>query len=537
MSKKIYHLSLVIISLLYMCSSSQAQSIDDGKKLLKNESYSKAINVFKSLAAQNNNPEAWYYLGETYYEKGNLDSAKISFQNGIQSKSDFGLNYAGLAKVFYNEKNISEGDKYNGEALKIADEKNVRILQAAADAYINAGKDISIKAKDLLDQAIAVTKKNKKKDKVNYILLGDMYNVGNNGSAAVENYKKAIDIDSSAEAFVSIGKIFEIIKNYGEAELSYQQAMKVETDYSVAYKGMAELMYSERKYDLAISNWKKYIELSENTPENQKRLINYVYKSKDYKTAAELINNTLKDDPNNLYMLHMLAYSYSELKDDKNGIPAFNKYFASAKDSDIIISDYEYYANLLQTTGQDSLALIQMQKAAAMDTSRYDLLGKMAALYFKTKKWDKVIEEYKIKLQKTGSLMAQEYFDLGRAYSYINNYADADTSFAMVIKSKPDLPTGYLFRARVSASIDSTSEKGLAKPYYDKLLTLIESDTVKYRKEIVESYSYLGYYYYLKNDIPSAKNYFQKVLILDPENPQAKEAVKNLGKEKQKVRK
>jgi tetratricopeptide (TPR) repeat protein len=532
MSRKIYHLSFVIISLLYICSSAYAQSVDDGKKLLKNESFTKAIQVFKSLAIQNNNPEAWYYLGETYFEKGNYDSAKIAYQNGIQSKSDFGLNYAGLAKVFYNANNIPEGDKNIAEAIKIADEKNVKILQAAADAYINGGKDMSIKAKDLLDQAIAVTKKAKKKDKMNYILLGNMYNVGNNGSAAVENYKKAIDIDSTSEAFVSIGKIFEIIKNYGEAELSYQQAMKVEPDYSVSYKGMAELMYSERKYDQAIDNWKKYIGLSENTPENQKRLINYVYKSKDYKTATDLINTALKDDPNNLYMLHMLAYSYSELNDNKNGIPTFSKYFSVAKDSDILISDYEYYEKLLTSAGQDSLAILQLQKAIKMDTSRADLHGKMAAHYFNIKKWNNVIEEYSIKLKQTGTLLAPEYFYLGRAYYFIKNYSDADTSFAMVIQAKPDLPTGYLFRARVKASMDSTSEKGLAKPYYEKLLTLIESDTAKYRKEIVESYSYLGFYSYLQKDIPLAKSYYQKVLVLDPENPQAKEAVKKLGHEK-----
>jgi|ERR1035437_340753 tetratricopeptide (TPR) repeat protein len=532
MSRKIYHLSFVIISLLYICSSAYAQSVDDGKKLLKNESFTKAVQVFKSLAIHNNNPEAWYYLGETYFEKGNYDSAKIANQNGIQSKSDFGLNYAGLAKVLYYDKNIPEGDKNIAEALKIADEKNVKILQVAADAYINGGKDMSIKAKDLLDQAIAVTKKNKKKDKMNYILLGNMYNVGNNGSAAVENYKKAIDTDSSAEAFVSIGKIFEIIKNYSEAELSYLQAMKVEPDYSVAYKGMAELKYSLREYDKAIDNWKKYIELSENTSENQKRLINYVYKSKDYKTATDLINTSLKNDPNNLYLLHMLAYSYSELNDDKNGIPAFSKYFSVAKDSDILISDYEYNAKLLKTAGQDSLALIQMQKAANMDTSRADLHGNMAVLYFKTKKWDKVIEEYNIKLKKAGSLQPQEYFDLGKAYYFIKEFVDADTSFAMLVKAKPDLAVGYQWRARANASLDSTSEKGLAKPFYEKLLTLIESDTAKYKKEMVESYSYLGYYYYLQKDIPAAKSYFQKVLVFDPENPQAKEAVKKLGHEK-----
>src|ERR1039457_7206823 len=106
MSKKIYHFLLVIISFLYIGSSSYAQSIDDGKKLLKNESYTKAVQVFRSLTTQNNNQEAWYYLGETYFETENFDSAKIAYQNGIQTKSDFGLNYAGLAKIFYHENNV-----------------------------------------------------------------------------------------------------------------------------------------------------------------------------------------------------------------------------------------------------------------------------------------------------------------------------------------------------------------------------------------------------------------------------------------------
>src|ERR1035437_10393789 len=110
MSKIKYHLTFIIITLIYMCSSAYAQSVDEGNKFLKNESFTKAAQVFKSLAMKNNNSEAWYYLGETYFEKGNFDSAKIAYNNGIQSKSDFGLNYAGLAKVFYNANNISEGD-------------------------------------------------------------------------------------------------------------------------------------------------------------------------------------------------------------------------------------------------------------------------------------------------------------------------------------------------------------------------------------------------------------------------------------------
>ncbi|MDR3667172.1 MAG: tetratricopeptide repeat protein [Ignavibacteriaceae bacterium] len=534
MSRKIYHLSFLIISLLFIYSSASGQSIDIGKKFLKNESFSKAEQDFKSLATQNNDPEAWYYLGETYFEKENFDSAKIAYQNGIKSKSDFGLNYAGLAKVLYNEKNIPEADKNIAEAMKIADEKNVKILQAVADAYINGGKDLSIKAKDIIDQAIAANKKSKKKDKMNFILLGNMYNVENNGSAAVENYKKAIDIDSSAEAFVSIGKIFEIIRNYGEAELSYQQAMKVEPDYSVAYKGLAELMFTEHKYSEAIDNWKKYIALSENTPENLKRLINYVYLSKDYKSAIELINEFLQNDSRNSYMLHMLAYSYTQLNDVNNGIPAFNKYFSVAKDSEIVESDYEYYSKLLVTAKQDSLAIIQLQKAISMDTSKTaELSGNLAGEYFKLKKWDNVISSYNTKIKLTGGLSPKEYFDLGRAYYLDSNWVQADSAFSKITQAQPELIIGYVWRARSNAQLDISSEKGLAKPFYEKVVSIGEKDSLKNKADLLDAYHYLGYYYYLQKDNATAKSYFQRALMLSPDDPVALDAVKNIGHEKE----
>ncbi len=141
MSKKLFHLSFyAILSLLVLYTSIQAQSIDDGKKLLRNESFIKAVETFKAIATKSNSPEAWYYLGESYFQKGVLDSAKIAFQKGIEVKADFGLNYAGLAKVLFNLKDITGGEKNIAQALKIADEKDVNLIQAVAEAYINGGK-------------------------------------------------------------------------------------------------------------------------------------------------------------------------------------------------------------------------------------------------------------------------------------------------------------------------------------------------------------------------------------------------------------
>jgi len=512
-----------------MQSFLHAQTLNDGKKLLWNESFVKAVETFKNITAQTNAPEAWYYFGETYFQKGVLDSAKMAFQKGIDAKPEYGLNYIGLAKVYFNGKNIPEGENNISQALKIADDKDIKLIQAVAEAYISGGKDISIKAKPFLDQTIALTKKAKKKDKMNFILLGDMYNAENDGSAAVENYKKAIDIDSSAQAFVSIGKIFEIIKNYGEAEISYNYAIKVDPTYSRAYKGLAELKYALHppQYDSAIENWKKYIQYSEESPENTKTLINYTYLSKDYKTASDLINNVLQRDPKNKYMLHMLAYSYTQMNDSKDGIPVFGKYFSIAKDSEIILPDYEYYSKLLVDAKQDSLAVIQLRKAVKMDTSRADLHGNIAASCFKMKNFDCVIDEYNIKLKMTGSLTGQEYLFLGEAYYFKNNLINADSAFASLIQAKPDLILGYIWRARMNASIDSTSEKGLAKPFYEKVISMA-TDTVKYKKDLIDAYHYLGFYYYLQKDECQAKGYYQKVLLIVPDDKASLEAVKKL---------
>lgn len=42
---------------------------------------------------------------------------------------------------------------------------------------------------------------------------------------------------------------------------------------------------------------------------------------------------------------------------------------------------------------------------------------------------------------------------------------------------------------------------------------------------LVECYSYLGYYHYLKNEITESKTYWSKILALEPENEVAKKAL------------
>ena len=55
-------------------------------------------------------------------------------------------------------------------------------------------------------------------------------------------------------------------------------------------------------------------------------------------------------------------------------------------------------------------------------------------------------------------------------------------------------------------------------------------DPTKYKKEISETYSYLGFYYFVKNDKNTSVEYWKKLQDIDPDNLKAQEALKSLAK-------
>lgn len=75
---------------------------------------------------------------------------------------------------------------------------------------------------------------------------------------------------------------------------------------------------------------------------------------------------------------------------------------------------------------------------------------------------------------------------------------------------------------------DPESTQGLAKPYYESALSLLEKKEDASKSVLIECESYLGYYYFLKKDYEQSKVFWNKILQIDPENPTAKQAVQGL---------
>ena len=90
----------------------------------------------------------------------------------------------------------------------------------------------------------------------------------------------------------------------------------------------------------------------------------------------------------------------------------------------------------------------------------------------------------------------------------------------------PDLPLGYVWRAKSNSYLDPKNEKWLAKPFYELYITKVKPEEAeKNKKDLIEANEYLGYYYFAKKDYVQAKPYWLKVQELDPSNSKAKKAL------------
>ena len=92
----------------------------------------------------------------------------------------------------------------------------------------------------------------------------------------------------------------------------------------------------------------------------------------------------------------------------------------------------------------------------------------------------------------------------------------------------PDNYLGNFWRARANSLLDPETTEGLAKPYYEAALAILESKPDASKSLIVECESYLGYYYFVKNDFPTSKVYWNKILAIDPANETAKKALEGI---------
>ena len=267
---------------------------------------------------------------------------------------------------------------------------------------------------------------------------------------------------------------------------------------------------------------------------------------KNYDKALDVVRQLSNNDPSNYIFLRLISYMDFETNEFAKGLESFNTFFTAIPPSKIIAIDYEYYAKTLAALNMDSMAIAAYQSAYNKDSMRISCIDEMAKLSMKQKKYPNAIGYYNLSMKKRQTPVPLDFFQIGRAYymqafrlktDTINKVDSlvwskealaADSLFRNVCTLQPASYLGYMWRARANSLIDAESTLGLSKPHYEQALTILLQNPTKYSKEIIEIYSYLGYYYYVTNNRSESINYWNKIIEIDPNNEKALAAIKDL---------
>jgi len=537
-----------LISGLLLISGLKAQTVQEGKNHLFAQRYIiAAANFDKLIAANPNNIDAIYWLGQTYMESEEIMSARIAktrqlYEKAMQTTNGAPLIMVGMGQVELNENKFSDARQKFETALTMTRTKkgdDLTILNAVGRANIQPKTGDFKYAIDKLQASVDKGEKNEE----TFVLLGDAFRKagqGTGGSEAFKIYKKALEINPNfSYANLRLAKLFESQKNW-ELVLQYlNDATKKDPKYSAAYYELFYYYFYRLDFNTAETHLQKYIEskLPEKDVQDEYLYAQLCWARKDFNCAvtkaesvAKVMGNLTKPK-----VYRLLADANFQKGDFVNAKRYSDDFFAKKNPDDITSYDYKLKADILGKTGgtPEEIYTTYMQ-GAVLDTvltSKIDFLKQGAealkASGDRIKEADLRIEILKLKTNPG----QRDIFDAGFAYYQGKNYTKADSLFDIYTLRFPEESFGWQMQYNIHRSLDSTMERGDAIPYAVKYLTILEKDTAKNKSSIMGVAGYLAQYYAnVAKDKVKAIEYLKKMLALDPSNTDIQKNISILEK-------
>lgn len=507
-----------------------AQSVEQGKKFFYYERWKSAQETFeKVIAANPNNIDAVYWLGQTLLEQKDSVGAKNLYQKSLTQNGNAPLLLAGMGQIELMEGKANDARQRFETAITLTKGKDIDAFNAVGRANVKARTGDANYAIEKLNQATAV--KNFK-DPQTYLIMGDAYRKLIDGGNSVQSYNKALALDPKlAEAKYKIGKVYLTQGNKDYFLPAFEEAVQLDPAYKPAYYELFYYWYS-RDVNKAAPYLDSYIANADQGPEMEYLKTDFLYssgKSAEAKAKAEGLIAQYGDKVNPR-MYRLIAYAADTLQDANAAKAAMNTFFSKATPEEPVrAADYEELAKInSKIPGAEAEVFSNLKKAVEMDTlveNKIKYINKAAALA--KAKGDRAEESnwlgiaYNLKPNPTQT----DLYNYAYAVYQAKNYPVADSLFCGVYQSKfPDQIYGYLWCARAKKAMDdSVNSQGLAVEAYKTLADKARQiDSVKFKAQVVESYYYLiPYYNDIKKDRETALFYANKFVEFDPANTEA----------------
>ena len=448
------------------------------------------------------------------------------------AQSDNKATVEAIAKVI-KSKSADVADQVKDVFKK--NKKNAEVLVGIARAYYEIKDTAS--AIDYANKAIKV----KKNYAPAYVLLGDIEQMREDGGAAASWYQQAIYFDpKTPDAYIKYASVYRKISP-SEA-IAKLEEMRANCPGEPVDAIEGRLQYSSNNFAEAVACFAK----TDRNKLEERDIWEYatsLYFLQKYQDALDLAKFGLTKNPRSATFNRLAMFNSTELKEYASALQYADALFNKSDSAKYTYFDVVYYGNALKGNQEYDKALEQYQKALAMEIDDRDkragIYKEIADAYKEKDDYDNAVKNYREYMNGLDKASAADYAGLGqmciqRADKLTGEartaaFRDAEKVYDELLAKYSDAEDfATLYKARINSYIDPETKDGLAKPYYEKLVEIINARAERDKTDmtrLLEAYRYLGYYYLLQNDKETSDSYWNKILEIDPEDANAKLAL------------
>lgn len=366
--------------------------------------------------------------------------------------------------------NILKTDPYLSTALIDDPSQPIKISKKELDYYKKLDKEITP-----LKLAIPKINENNFRKADIYFHIGNLKTTLNEYGEAIQEYKKAISLDSAnSNYFNNLAIAQKSINDIKNAEENFKKAIDLAPQNPIYYRNLARSLILSGQYKNALSYINKAYTLEPNDIDSINMLGVVYSENKDYDKAEEWFGKALvifPEKPSTYYNLGMLNKKKNELIQAEDNFKQ-----AIDKDNTHILA-YIALANLYKETGKKKEALEYFERGSKIEPQiNSDLLYNYGVFLHEEGKEIEAIDKFKqaclinpydvealnnwgVALKKTGKLEesiekfqkaisidpnnAKFYYNLGNAFGMINDKEKTIDNYTIFLKlSNGKFPKG-----------------------------------------------------------------------------------------------
>lgn len=500
--------SFVLLSLwcLGLWSAVAAQSVNDGKMLLKQGKAKEAVAALqKAVAASARNVEALLWLGQAHLQTGRADSAEVYGRRVLDLEDKNPAGFILVSKAALEQKNRQVALQTLRKGLK-ANKNNAALLIQLGYFHM---------ATDSADQAIgdfSLAKESDPKSAVAWEGLGDAYANGKppNNAVAILQYEAAIKIDSvRIEVHKKLSAAYAKERRWNEAARAYATIVKLDTTDQAALFELGMLynrgsLYPEaanvfrlhtRRFPAVQKGWELYMESRYRSKRNYPEVV----------TAADQV---LKADPKSAKAQRMLAHALYVTEQYGRAITMYKQIAAA---DTLGFDNMRRWADAYVKTKQDSLAALTYEAVLKIDATKPEVYSEAGTILMRLKKWDRAAEMFE-KRYKIDPTAASAFVSYAYCNTQLKRFENARGALRQAITLRPQRLDYHFSLAICLHNMDSLQTTGRME--YETVVKLADTSVVKYKNELVEAHKWIGVTLWIDKKYPQAIESLEKALAL-----------------------